>query len=263
MHTLFQSLINVPAGWRGLFDTVGLAALVVFALGTLSRISLWLSGEDKGSGPLEGKGYLGMIWLVLTRPFSLDCLFGRRVFARSKVRGVMLVLITWSFIILLLGVLSSLVNQIFRPDLLAQIEPALATAMDVSGGLLLIGLTVGVVKRFFFPTVHQISLPADSVVLLLFWVVVILGFVLEGLRLAPLGWSQAGTYPVGSMFGWAVAALTAGDPMRAYTWAYVLHGVGGFALIGYLPFSKLFHMLAAQITTYAARQRLSQPRGAA
>jgi len=54
-----------------------------------------------------------------------------------------------------------------------------------------------------------------------------------------------------------------GDPLRAYVWAYVLHGVGGFALIGYLPFSKMFHMLAAQITTFAARQRLSESGGAA
>lgn len=263
MHTLFQSLSVVPPAWRWLFDGFGLATLAVFALGTLGRISLWLSGEEKGSGPLEGKGYLGVLWLVFVRPFSIDCLFARRVFARSKVRGVMLMLVTWSFVILLLGVLTSLVNKLFRPDLLMQLGPTLALVMDVTGGLLLVGLTVGVVKRFVFPTVHQISLPADSVVLVLFWVVVILGFVLEGLRLAPLGWSQADVYPVGSVFGRAIAVLTPGDPLRAYAWVYVLHGVGGFALIGYLPFSKMFHMLAAQITTFAARQRLSQTRGAA
>lgn len=263
MHTLFQSLIVVPSEWRLLFNIVGLATLAIFALGTLSRISLWLSGEDRGSGPLEGKGYVGMLWLIFVRPFSVDCLFARRVFARSKVRGVMLMLITWSFVIMLLGVLSSLVDQLFQPDLLAQIEPALALAMDVTGGLLLIGLTVGVVKRFFFPSVHQISLPADSIVLVLFWVVVFLGFVLEGVGLAPLGWSQAGNYPVGSLFGQAIATLATGDPARAYTWVYMLHALSGFALIGYLPFSKMFHMLAAQITTFAARQRLSQSRGAA
>lgn len=263
MHTLFQSLSVVTPAWRWLFNTVGLATLVIFALGTLGRISLWLSGEDKGSGPLEGRGYLGMLWLVFSRPFSIDCLFARRVFTRSKLRGIMLMLITWSFVILLLGVLTSLVNQLFRPEVLVRLGSAMALVMDVSGGLLLIGITVGVVKRFFFPTVYQISLPADGIVLLLFWVVVILGFVLEGLRLASLGWSQASTYPIGSAFGWVVAALTTGDPMRAYTGVYVLHGVSGFVLIAYLPFSRLFHMVAAQITTFAARQRLSQPRGVA
>lgn len=263
MHTLFQSLSVVPAEWRLLFNTVGLASLAIFLLATLSRISLWLAGEDKGSGPLEGKGYLGMLWLVLTRPFSIDCLFARRVFARSKVRGVMLMLITWSFVILMLGVFTSLVNPLFSPDLWDRLKPAVALLMDLTGGLLLVGLTVGVVKRFFFPKVYEVSLPADSVVLVLFWIVVVLGFVLEGLRLAPRGWSQAGIYPVGSAFGWAFVPLTMWDPVRAYAWIYVLHSVGGFVLIGYLPFSKMFHIMAAQITVFAARQRLSQTRGAA
>src|SRR3990172_2683575 len=214
MHTLFQSLNVVPAEWRWLFNTVGVASLALFALGTLSRISLWLSGVDKDSGPLEGKGYLGVFWLVFIRPFSIDCLFARRVFARSKVRGIMLMLITWSFVLLLLGVLTSLVDTLFRPDVLTRLQPATALVMDVTGGLLLVGLTIGMVKRFFFPTVHQISLPADSVVLGLFWAVVLLGFVLEGLRLAPLGWRQVNAYPVGSAFGWAVGALKVGDPLR-------------------------------------------------
>lgn len=263
MHTLFQSLTVVPVEWRWLFNAFGLAMLAAFVLGTLSRISVWLAGEDQDSGPLEGRGYPGTLWLIFSQPFSMDCLFARRVFARSKARGTMLMLITWSFVLLLLGVLTSLVDGLFRPDLLKQLQPAMALVMDVTGGLLLVGLTIGMVKRFLFPTVHQISLPADSVVLVLFWAVVLLGFVLEGLRLAPLGWSQIKTYPVGSAFGWAVAALKVSEPLRAYVWAYVLHGVGGFALIGYLPFSKMFHMLAAQITTFEARQRLSRSRGAA
>ena len=263
MHTLFQSLTVIPPEWRWLFNTVGAASLALFALGTLSRISLWLSGVDKDSGPLEGKSYLGVLWLIFIRPFSIDCLFARRVFARSKVRGIMLMLITWSFVLLLLGVLSSLANWLAHPAFMARLQPAMALVMDVTGALLLMGLTIGMVKRFFFPTVHQISLPADGVVLVLFWVVVLMGFVLEGLRLAPLGWKQVSAYPIGSAFGWVVAALNVGDPLRAYVWAYVLHGVGGFALIGYLPFSKMFHMLAAQITTFAARQRLSESGGAA
>ncbi|MFQ5409612.1 MAG: respiratory nitrate reductase subunit gamma [Anaerolineales bacterium] len=253
MHTIFQSFSVIPAQWRWLFSSLGWAALLIFTLGTLSRISLWLSGTDKKSGPLEGKGLIGAIWLVIVQPFSIDCLFARRVFARSKLRGVMLMLTTWSFIILLLGVLNSLLELFFQP----------ALAMDIAGGLLLAGLSIAVVKRFVFPSVHAISLPADSVVLVLFWAVVVLGFLLEGVNLAPLGWSEAATYPVGSAFGQAVAALTPGDPTRAYRLLYVLHGGGGFMLIGYLPFSKLFHMLAAQITTLAARQRLSQTRGAA
>lgn len=263
MHTIFQSFSVIPAQWRWLFSSLGWAALLIFTLGTLSRISLWLSGTDKESGPLEGKGLLGAIWLVIVQPFSIDCLFARRVFARSKLRGVMLMLTTWSFIILLLGVLNSLLELLFQPALLARAEPITALAMDIAGGLLLVGLSIAVVKRFVFPSVHAISLPADSVVLVLFWAVVVLGFLLEGVNLAPLGWSEAATYPVGSAFGQAVAALTPGDPTRAYRLLYVLHGGGGFMLIGYLPFSKLFHMLAAQITTLAARQRLSQTRGAA
>jgi hypothetical protein len=57
-------------------------------------MSIWLRGEDKDSGPITGRGLLGTLWLTLFQPLSPDCLFARRVFSRSKVRGVMLMLIS-------------------------------------------------------------------------------------------------------------------------------------------------------------------------
>jgi len=39
---------------------------------------------------------------------------------------------------------------------------------------------------------------------------------------------------------------------RLYLAIYLAHAGFGFGLVAYLPFSKLFHLAASQITTFAA-----------
>lgn len=257
MHTLFQSLTVIPPTFRAIFNVAALAVLAISALASLGRMSIWLRGEDKDSGPIAGRGLLGALWLTLFQPLSPDCLFARRVFSRSKVRGVMLMLISWSFVVLWLGVLISLTEVILPQASIDRLQFLLAPVMDIAGGLLLVGLLMALARRYLFRPVKTISVAADGVVLWLFAVTVLLGFVLEGVRLSGSGWLLAQYWPVGALFGEILRVLAGGGSLYArwYTAAYLAHAAAGFALIAYLPFSKLFHLFAAQITTAAARQR--------
>ncbi|HKZ83776.1 MAG TPA: respiratory nitrate reductase subunit gamma [Anaerolineae bacterium] len=259
MHTLFQSLTIIPPALRAIFDAAALAALAIFALASLGRMSIWLRGEDKDSGPIAGRGLLGALWLTLFQPLSPDCLFARRVFSRSKVRGVMLMLISWSFIVLWLGVLISLAEAILPASRapIDRLQFLVAPVMDIAGGLLLVGLLMALARRYLFRPVKTISVAADGVVLWLFAVTVLLGFMLEGVRLSGSGWLLAQYWPVGAVFGEILSRLAGGGSVytRWYTAVYLAHAAAGLALIAYLPFSKLFHLFAAQITTAAARQR--------
>ncbi len=45
--------------------------------------------------------------------------------------------------------------------------------------------------------------------------------------------------------------------LKAHLYAWILHFSFAFAFVSYIPYSKQFHMFAAQITTKAAEARRS------
>lgn len=86
-----------------LFYVIAAASVLIFLYGFWSRISMWMRGVDEDSEILSGTTKATVLKMVLQEFFSYDCFTAKRVFQRSKVRGVMLVLIMWSFVILFLG----------------------------------------------------------------------------------------------------------------------------------------------------------------
>jgi len=261
MHQLFQTLSVVPENWRPLFYGAGIAAILLALFATVQRMSLWSRGKDQAN-VLEGKGTGGLLWLSVTRFFSRDCLFAVRVFNRSRVRGFMLLFIVWSVLLLVLGVLLSAVQAIFGATLVkGQASLYLSLVMDIAGGVLLVGLLIALARRYIFRPEHWVSIASDAVVMNLFTAVVLMGFILEGMRMAALPWAAAKWTPVGYAVGHLLAAIPgveATSLITAYPAAYVFHAALAFLLIAYFPFSKLFHLFAAQITLFAA---VSEGRG--
>ncbi len=259
MHTLFQSLSAVPPEVRWLFYLAWVASVVIFVAGTLNRISIWRRGEAERQSLMTGRGLLGLLWLSLSKVFSLDCLLARRAFARSRVRGLMLISVEWTTLLLLLAVIASGVNLVYPlPFLAGQAQLVVAMILDYAGGAMLIGLLFSIGRRYVFPPERTISVRSDAILLGLFALIVFFAFVLEGARLAPVGWAMFQWWPVGTLFGQGLVLITGGSVSAlstAYPWFYLVHTGLAFVLFAYLPFSKLFHLFAAQITTAAARER--------
>lgn len=261
MLQLFQSFTVVPPALRGWFYVAGLAALLLSLAGFAERVRIWGLARPEKRGPLAGAGLGRLLWLSATKLFGPDCLFARRVFARSRWRGWMVIAFVWSSVALALASLASaltyLTNRAAPAGLLRWADPVL----DLAGLLLLLGLLAALGRRYLFPPARWISVRADGLLLVLFLLAVLSGFLMEGSRLvgAPAealapGSRGLGRWPVGVAF----AALFQWIDDRAEFWAgwypavYLLHAGAGLALLAYLPFSKLFHLFAAQITTFAA-----------
>ncbi len=259
MHTLFQSLSTVPPELRWLFYLVWVASVVVFVAGTINRISIWRRGDAERSSPLTRRGILGLMWLSLSRLFSLDCLLARRAFARGRVRGLLLLSVEWTTLLLVLAVISSAMNLVYPlPFLAGQSQLVVAMILDYAGGAMLIGLLYAIGRRYVFPPERTISVRSDAILLGLFALIVFFAFVLEGARLAPVGWAMFEWWPIGTLFGQGMVVITGGSVTAlslAYPWFYLIHTGLAFGLFAYLPFSKLFHVFAAQVTTAAARER--------
>jgi nitrate reductase gamma subunit len=259
MHQIFQSLPLVPVAFRPFFYGMAALALALFALGTFDRVWLWTQGRDRPNSLLAGARLRELLKLSVTQLFSRECLLATRTFARSRVRGAMLTGIVWGSLILLAGVVLSAVTYL-SPVALFDFEATrvLAFLMDVAGGALLVGLCIALARRYFFHAARWVSTLGDGFLLLLFALVVALGFVMEGARLAGTGFEFAWWYPIGAGVGVLLMALF-GDRaalLASYPLLYLLHAGAAFALIAYVPFSRLFHLFASQITTFAAREEL-------
>jgi nitrate reductase gamma subunit len=128
--------------------------------------------------------------------------------------------------------------------------------LDVAGGVLIIELVAALVRRQFASLDSRISRPEDVVFLALLLLVVILGYIVEGTRLAVFNPPGHDWSPVGSLFATAAAALIPGESLYlAHKTAWILHGLAAQVFVAYIPFSKMFHLFAAQITTSLSSSR--------
>jgi len=237
-------------------------AVMVFLVGTLDRVLLWGQGRDRPGAWTERMSSWGLLRLSVVKFFSADCLLARRTFARSRLRGTMLVCILWGSIGLMAGVAFSAFTYL-APDVLPgyALRQALAVLMDLAGGLLLVGLLVALARRYVFRPERWVSVVGDGMMLALLALVVMLGFLMEGVRLAGLGVAGLRVLPVGGAFGLVLRALSGGNTATLaalYPRLYLLHAGTAFALLAYVPFSRLFHLFASQITTFAARAELGR-----
>lgn len=257
MLELFQSFTIVPVELRPWFYFAGLAVLLLAVGGMWSRIRIWGLGEVEKRGPLAGAGVGRLTWLSLTKLFTTDCLFARRVFERSRWRGLMVMAFVWSSIAFILAVDLSAIfyfaGRAIPGDLVLGANPIL----DVAGLLLMLGLLAALVRHFFFRPERWISVTADGALLILFTLTVISGMLMEGARLVGSEATVLAQWPVGAMFAVMLRLVNSQVAFWAqwYPAIYLIHAGAGFALVAYLPFSNLFHLFATQITTYAASQR--------
>lgn len=279
MDGLFQSFAEIPGGVLPFVYAGAALACLIFAVGVSSRASVWTRGRND-SYPLNG---WQILWQSLTRFFAPDCLFARRVFANSRARGLMLSAIVWSIILLAFGVAVSAFTFLTNTELDTAIDALLGLAMDLAGGMLLLGLAFALTRRFLIRPARYIQSKGDVAVMLLFFLVVLSGLILESTHVAeatafrssrnaiamlpPLLPPQHGEgamewywQPFGSLIARLVLALgiDADTFANSHLALYLVHASSAFLLIAYLPFSKLFHMFAAPITTYARSRRPSR-----
>lgn len=242
------------------YAAVGLVA-VIFVLGVLSRMSIWLQGKDEEGSVLYGLGMFGLLKLSLFKLFSKDCLFARRVFARSRLRGMMVLFIVWSVILLFIGTSLVSIEWIFHLRLIrGDVFRIYSLIFDIFGGFLLIGVLIGLIRRYVVRPERVVTSIEDGVILMLLFLATFSGFIAEGLRLAWLAigpgymiWS-----PIGMLFAYVLNATLALGPVAlesALQITMLFHLALVLLFVAYIPFSRLFHLFAAQITTYAATVR--------
>jgi len=229
-------------------DAVTLGGLGIFLLGVAAAFTVWLSGRIPGRAA----------WALLPRraPAALkallvDGILQRRLFRQSRARwaihSAILLPLVFRFAWGMAGLIAANLwrRSTWYEFLLNNNDPATALLFDLTGILVVIGAVTAAGRGIAGRRQRMAGLPKqDYAALGLLGGVVIVGFVLEGMRIAMTGvtWGASGAfigYPISRLFaGWRALA-------GVYGYAWYLHAILTGAFAAYLPFSRMFHILVA------------------
>jgi nitrate reductase gamma subunit len=241
---------NIPDGLIKAFYAFAGLTVIIFILGFWDKVRIWSKGMDVDQ-ELKGMGPVRLIWLSTTKFFSSDCMFAKRVFPRSVIRGLMLMGIMWGFTILFLGTAGRTLNYYIVQFLEGGIWLLFSLILDTAGFLLLVGTGFGLYRKYIGKPERMVKSTQDGMLLWLLFLVVLTGFLVEGIRMAALNPPSADWSPFGFVCGVIVKSLVGLEALKPlYIGFWTIHFLFAFSFIAYIPFSKYEHIFAAQISTY-------------
>lgn len=255
--------------------------LAAIAYGIYKRYRLWRLGqpENRCMNPVQ------CIWTFI-KTGIVDGLIHRRFF-RDPYPGLMHFLIFWGAIIFLLA---TAIDSITHYTVSKEIDGTHLHGMwgntylyfslfvDIFGILALIGVTIAAYRRYIVRPDRLDNKPENAIALVLFAVIVLSGFIVEGLRIAyftadPMEYARIypalGNYdpswaawsPGGWVFAKLFSGATLGGLQVGHTVMWWLHTLIAFGAIIYvsLTWSTLAHIVVGPFNVLF---RSSRPKGA-
>ena len=228
--------------------------LFVFCGGMLGRVYLWSMGRGKVLSLKEVEQRRVVQFLFF------EALLQRKLFRESRLRWFIYFSESLGFI-MLFGVFLIFIftRFILKVDffIIGAGGLILDFLMDLLGLLILSGTIASFIRRSIRRP-NRITEREDLIAVLLLFLIVLTGFLLEAFRLAVLPVSFESYF---SFVGLALAALFRQIPLawtnvHFYTW--IVHATIVFIFLAYIPFSKFIHFIACPVTILASS---SDPQG--
>ena len=269
-----SSKVLPPKGWTcmpchaatfSLSDPSSMIGVLLFFGGMLLVVSLWLTGNLPGRPSasvlvkLMGtvKGALRVLFskhiVSIVKALFFDVVLQRRLYRYSKGRWVIHGLIFFPLLFRFFWGAIALLGSLLRPQwsflwvMLDKNHPLTAAFFDISGILLLIGIAMASARgiRSRSTRVQAVS-SHDWLALGLIGAIVVVGFILEGIRIGMTGSPTASAYaPVGFWISRYFTNPSVLTDIYGYIWH--IHAVLTAAFIAYLPFSRLLHVIVAPL----------------
>jgi len=243
-------------------DATSWLGLIVFLIGVACAVILVLgcyAGRGDEAGPAARLGRLGLdcargLGRLVTRralgALVMDVLLQRRLYRRGWRRWAVHALIFWPFALRCAWGLVALLGEHLAPaqgwvwTMVDKNAPLGAFFFDLTGLMLLAGVALAWLRGGRADKSRLAGTPGqDKWALGLIGGIALLGFVLEGLRIAQTGALPGMAY---AFVGYALAPLfEQAWSQEAYAWLWRLHAICTAGFFAYLPFSRLRHVIAA------------------
>jgi nitrate reductase gamma subunit len=277
-----KSILCMPchAATFSVEDTTTIISLVIFFIGLVMVLSYVLSGstaegEDHGVPEkcirIVGKACSAIFsgkMLLVAKVFFTDVLLQGRLYRQSRSRWFVHSLVFYPFLLRFLWGMVALIGSLCKPQwpfvwaMLDKNQPVTAFLFDLTGIMVILGTVFALLRGAKRRRAQPPDLPnQDRIALILIGGIAVVGFVLEGMRIAMTGfpggaeWAFLG-YTISSLFG------QGGYLVNFYGYVWYLHALLVGAFIAYIPFSRLLHIIFGPLVLAGNAARERNHRGA-
>jgi Fe-S oxidoreductase/nitrate reductase gamma subunit len=247
-----ETFWNIPH-WAEIGQYVlGLLSVAIFGLGAVLKVMRWRKGRPEKRTDQKAK----RLWSVLKHAI------GQWRTTEELYPGIMHLAITFGMLALFIGTALATIDwdvtYLFFDYHFMSGGFYIFTelVLDILGLLLMVGLAMGIYRRYFIKPdgLEKYPIPSlnreDIFITVMLVLVVITGYLVEGLRIAVIQpdwrvWSPVGN-AVASIF------LSAGDPTNRglHIALWVSHALVAFVTIISIPHTKLFHIFVAPFNIF-------------
>lgn len=226
-------------------------AMVILAYGLYRRYFLWRK-VSRTQEPISFNQWGKRIGAIF-----IDGLLQRRVL-REYYPGAMHAFILWGFIVLFLGTLTVAIQEDFTVPFMGTVFLkglfyfCYKLILNVAGLLAVIGVLMALIRRYGVRPERLSQSFENGIILLWILIVLVTGFILEGLRIDHL----RNDWEVFSIGGWVLSKVISAlslDPgsilllHRGFWWVHLFAALG---LIASIPFSRLIHLVTSPANVF-------------
>lgn len=228
-------------GGKNFMYIAAIFALLVFFLGLVNKIRGWAEGR---CGTRQGHMFSRVKYLILN-VFEHE----KNIF-KSKYRRFMHLTIFYGFLILFIGTIIIAIQDHFGIQLFyGPFYLILSLLLDLFGLFALIGIGMAVRRRYLDKSFSKNRTVDDAISLTMITIILLTGFILEGLRIFVTSdlwaqWTPVG-FAVSAIIQMTGLSVSVARSVHAVLW--YCHMLLAFGFIAYIPYSKLFHMVASPL----------------
>ena len=262
-----KSIICMPchAATFSMGDPVTVITLLAFFSGLVILSLVWFSGTLSIKGVAESKTTIGQLMkaslktifsstlLPVIKVLILDVFLQRRLYRQSHVRWAIHSLIFFPFVFRFFWGLLALLGSLWKPDwpivwvMIDKNHPVTAFLFDLSWNIDILGVVLLLIRRGITRSRQATGLPSqDHIPKIFVAAIVLIGFTLEGMRMAMTGWPGGAEF---AYVGYGISLLFSNPAALTDIYGYVwyIHTLVVGAFFAYLPFSRSIHTILAPL----------------
>lgn len=177
---------------------------------------------------------------------------GHRRLLKDRGSGISHFWIFWGMMILILGTIVIMIQAdlgivIMKGSFYLVFQSLI---LDLVGLLAVIGLSYMLIKRYIIRSERLQTGKPDFITAGLLLLIMVQGFIIEGLRIVVTNDPWAAWSPVGYVFSLLFSGMDRESLLFLHRFFWWFHLVTAFIWIGYFAYSKIFHILAGTLNIY-------------
>ena len=253
-----EIFFDIRFGW--IVYILAVIALAAFVYAVYHRYRLWRVGKKDSGSVSQGKRITTFI-----RTGFVDGFVHRRII-RDFYPGSMHALLFWGSLLLLLGTAMDVINHYITTPLGANFLQgntylAFSFLTNLGGVMLLIGVIIAFVRRYIQRPSRLDNIFDDATALTFIFVIVLTGFIVEGLRIRVTNYPPQ--FDEWRFLGFAFSKAFAGGShlvgwYQVLWWFHTALVIGAIVYIS-LAFHRLTHIIVSPVNAYF---RSLTPKGA-